>query len=399
MAQPGIIRLWDSGVYWATLEHNGQGIYTWKNLDSWLDLIAGRTVDGGIPVQVIYTFGSVPLWAAPGGAKCCENSGTSSPPSDLTTSGSTFFNQFVTALVNHCSPAGNCVKNIIKYYEAWNEANHSSTACSANSGGYYWAGSTLQLYQMWSPAAAIIQGVVSGVTLTTPSWVNTTGFATWIDCWLNDELNNGVISQIYNYHEYLQDDTPEFRCCGGGTEDAVLIAPNYTVMGWTPLPLWKTETNFNTTTYSCNLSIYSADDCTGQILRWQLLNSSNSVLSLNWYEWFRMIGTSGDQYDIAYYYMIQYLEGGNLTAPCSSSGGAPTYTCPFIESDGSTALFVWTPNTSGTTYTVPSGYVDYLDQAGVSHGTSGGSVISITVQPIMLEKNTVKRHCGPCDLS
>jgi hypothetical protein len=88
----------------------------WDDLDTWLDLIAQRQ-----PTVVMYTFGLVPCWISTAG---CDGKGwgsghnySPSPPSDLTSSGSPSFNSFVEALVQHCSPAGHCVKDYIKYCE------------------------------------------------------------------------------------------------------------------------------------------------------------------------------------------------------------------------------------------------------------------------------------------
>src|ERR1700678_1366010 len=137
-SQPGTVRLWDAGTDWYELE-TAPGTYTWTSLDTWLDMIAEHQ-----PLAVIYTFGSVPCWIS---TASCSGTGwtalwTPSPPTDLTASGSPSFNNFVTALVQHCSPAGHCVKNYIKVFEMWNEANLPK----------YWTGTQPQLYDMFESA-------------------------------------------------------------------------------------------------------------------------------------------------------------------------------------------------------------------------------------------------------
>jgi hypothetical protein len=114
-SQPGTVRLWQSGTEWGLLS-TGDNSYDWAYLDTWLDLIAQRQ-----PTVVMYTFGLVPCWISTAG---CDGKGwgsghnySPSPPSDLTSSGSPSFNSFVEALVQHCSPAGHCVKDYIKYCE------------------------------------------------------------------------------------------------------------------------------------------------------------------------------------------------------------------------------------------------------------------------------------------
>ena len=123
------------------------------------------------------------------------------------------------------------------------------------------------------------------------------------------------------------------------------------------------------------------------IVRWQLLHASNGAVSVDWYKWNESIGLNS-QYETAYYYMMQYLVGGKFAAPCSFTpgGGSSTWTCNFTEAKGTTALWVWTPNEAGTTFTVPSGYIDYVDLSGNSTPVTAGSSITIGVLPIMLEQ-------------
>ena len=116
-SQPGTVRLWDSGTNWADI-NSADGTYNWKTLDTWLDLIAQHQ-----PRAVIYTFGHVPCWIS--SASCNDGQNWSpSPPRDLTSSGSPSFDAYVTALMQHCSPAGNCIKDFIKYWEMWNEPDN-----------------------------------------------------------------------------------------------------------------------------------------------------------------------------------------------------------------------------------------------------------------------------------
>src|SRR5262252_8114861 len=103
VAQPGMLRLWDSQVQWHLL-NNGRGSYNWRVLDAYLDAIATHQ-----PRDAMYTFGYTPCWDTKG--ECERAWGSTYPPDDLTVSGSQSFNAFVTALVTHCSPAGHCVKD------------------------------------------------------------------------------------------------------------------------------------------------------------------------------------------------------------------------------------------------------------------------------------------------
>ncbi len=275
-----------------------------------------------------------------------------------------------------------CVKDVIKEYEMWNEANATS----------FWnvtpaATSAQDLYCMAAPAAKIIKANVTGAKLLTPSINAATGYATWMDDWLADEVSGGIISNLYNFHTYLKDSTPETIY---STVVVNQLAPNSSVTGWTALPWLVSETNWDPSLLACDTTLYTVADCTGQVVRWQAILNSEGALNLSWYWWNATIGDLGasTNYATAYYYMMQYMVGGQFTAACSdtTSGGIQTWTCPFTESGGTTALFVWTPTESGTTYTVPTGYVDYKDLSGSTHTVTAGSNITIGVEPFLLEQ-------------
>lgn len=400
-AQPGLLRLHDAGTYWSQLNPSS-GTYDFTNLDEWLDLIAQHQ-----PVAVTQVFTWVPCWDSTAGTCGIDPvapSGTNGIPGDLTASGSPSFNAFVTAFVQHCSPAGNCVNNLIKYYEMWNEWDIS----------YHWTGCGTMtqcaqaLYEMVAPAAQIIKTSVPNAVIFTPSATPASGtyqcdFLTW----LNLEDTNGRISDWMTWHVYLttpdgsSTNKPEDQWANynqnflniqaGGSVSGCGASPT---SNWTTVPWANTETNFSgsaTVDYECP-AIYSAEDCTGQIVRWQILHDSigtdgpnNAASGLFWYFWLDTIG-SNSQYETAYYYMMQYMVGGKFTAPASSPDN-DTWTAPFLESDGQTeALWVWTTNEAGVSFTVPSGYVDYKDLQGNTTNVSAGQWITLSVQPFLLEQ-------------
>jgi hypothetical protein len=386
VAQPGTLRLWDSQVSWSYLMtgySGGVGTYNWAQLDGYLNDIAAHQ-----PINVNYVFACVPAFVASGAIGTtpgsCGNGtpqGSASPPNDLAANGSPAFTQFVTDLMNHCSAAGNCVKNLITGYELWNEANVSSGT------GARWAGTQLQLYQMVAPAVQIIHAQNPNALIFTPSITATAG--TWMTTWLQTEVANGIISNRYNIHQYLNNSIPEIAMTSTGAD----LAPNTPgkVAGWKTLPWIMGETGYDNVTipYDCNAgntgTPYSTEDCVGQMVRWNLLLFSNGGAGLYWYYWNTDIG-SDPQYATAYNSMMQYLVGGTFGGPCALLSGT-TWTCPFTESNGTAALWVWTTDEGGTSFTVPSGYVDDRGLTGASPTTvSGGESISISVEPILLEQ-------------
>ncbi|HTW58447.1 MAG TPA: hypothetical protein VMD99_09960 [Terriglobales bacterium] len=387
-AQPGTLRLHDAGTHWSTIDE-GNGVYNWTTLDQWLDLIAQHQ-----PVKVIQTFTWVPCYLV--GAKQCLGpptapSGTNVPPGDLTANGSPAFNAFVTAFVQHCSPNGNCVSKLIKAYEMWNEWDIN----------YHWTGTMEQVYQMIAPAVAIIRANVPNALILTPSATpdsdTAVGYQADFQNWLNYENEHGRISDWVDWHVYLSvnsttTNTPEVQWEKYSANYLAILA---STPGWETTPWVDTETNFNGApppglNYTCPAAQYTPDDCTGQIVRWQLLHASNGARGLAWYKWNSTIGLNS-QYETAYQYMMQYLNAGTFPSPCSvaATPGAPTWTCTFTESNGTKALWVWTPSESGMNYMVPSGYADYRDLKGGKTNVSASQIITIGVEPIMLEAGSV----------
>jgi hypothetical protein len=382
-AQPGIVRLWDTGVSWKSLNPSS-GSYSWTELDDWLDLIAAKQ-----PRAAVYTIGWTPYWDAPSGTCQTINAsdGSPCPPTDLISSGSATFNSFISALVGHCSPNNHCVSTYIKYFELWNEPDVSDR----------WTGTAAQLYQMMAPAVTIIKNNVSGVKILSPplTYVNENDgtYRAWQCSWLAQEVSNGILSDIYAVHKYWQQSTPENQL----SEIASELAPNTSydstcsASGWTTLPAWLTETNYQNqgmpgTPYVCDTSLYSTSDCAGQIVRAQLLftggGSGLGMSNVDWYSWLPAVGDVTLS-DTVYYYMMKYLVGGTLES-CNNVSGT-IWSCSFTEANGANALWIWTPTAAGTAFIVPSGYTDYRDLGGGTTGVTGGQTITIGPEPIMLE--------------
>jgi hypothetical protein len=373
-SQPGMVRLWSSGTSWALL-NTDRGTYDWKTLDTWLDLIVEHQ-----PRKTIYTFGQVPCWIASG---TCTHHGWGSgeswsptPPSDLTSNGSPSFTAFVRELVTHCSPAGHCVKNRIKYWEMWNEASNIPQ----------WTGTQKQLYEMFKPVIPIIRDQVPGAIVSTPPISG--GNTTWMASWLALENNNGRLSDYYGFHVYLLDVPPETRI----RMVERMVAAKNNAAGWTNTPWMNSETNFqNVGVYSCS-TLYSRADCQGQIVRWHVLQyalqagggGGGGAFFIGWFDWDNSISDGG--YDTYYYTMMQWLTGGTFTAPCANKG--TVYTCPLKEPSGTLALIVW--NAAGDSdYKPATEYVDYKyfndTYGGATKSISPGQATRIGVQPVMFE--------------
>jgi hypothetical protein len=357
VAQPGMIRLWDSQVQWHAL-NPARGTYNWQTLDKYLDVVAAHQ-----PRDVMYTFGYTPCWVAK--APCATKwPGSGYPPNDLTANGSPSFNAFVEALVDHCSPAGHCVKDSIKYWEMWNEPNAQ----------HFYTGTVPQLYSLMAPAIAIVRKKVSGVTVLTPPVMRAD--SDWMQDWMKEEDSHGRLSDIFSFHLYLLDKTPEERF---GMVKKIVDMKNH-APGWSSMPWMDGETNFDPVIYLCN-SKYAPEDCVGQVVRWQLLHFGYGAMQLSWFYFNTTIGRN-PEYATAYKTMMDWVVGGHFTAECSAKGDV--YSCPFIQANGHHAMFVWSVNGKGK-YVPSSEYVDYKDLDGNTAKVSSGQPAPIGVKPIMLE--------------
>jgi hypothetical protein len=371
VSQPGTVRLWQSGTEWAFLS-TGPGSYDWKNLDIWLDLIAAHQ-----PRAVMYTFGLVPCWIA---TVSCDHKGwgfghnfAGGPPQDLTSDGSPSFNNFVKALLQHCSAAGHCVKDYIQYWEMWNEANLTS----------FWNGTPAQLYDMFKPVIAIIRNNVSGAVTSTPPICG--GDSTWMASWLSLENKNGRLSDYYGIHIYMRDDAPELRL---GMLKKMLDTKN--AAGWTSTPWMNTETNYDNVTFTCSPK-YTLEDCRGQLVRWHVLQfayqgGAGGAFNIGWYRWDSIVK---DGYDTYYYTMMQWLTGATFTVSCINQG--TVWSCPLTEAGGNSALMVW--DTAGeSVYTPATQFVDFRKFDGTYGGQtikiSPGQKVTIGVVPFMFESST-----------
>jgi hypothetical protein len=308
--------------------------------------------------------------------------------------GSCAFNTFVTALVNHCTSAQPtvCFYNTFNIVEGWNEPNNSFF-CNP---GYC---NIPQIVQMLEGAIPIIRAKMTGSGGTNQVIVQsvaTTAAAAASGLVLATESANGVLSDYFAWHQYFStapNVAPE-TIVGNMKTIANQRSSN---VGFANTPARITETSWqsNSTPYGCSQgSPWTQADCIGQMVRWQLLADSNGIGGLDWYNGDGNI-LKVSAYQGAYYWQQQYLNGGHFTAVCSNSG--QTYTCPFVESNGTTALWVYLycPNNgsyatcaaNGTSYTVPAGYVDYrLLNGGLIVVANPGQSITIGVQPFMLEQ-------------
>jgi len=369
----------DTGTTWHRLSP-GPKAYKWDNLDRWLDSIAAHQ-----PRAVLFTFNRVPCWNASEAREACTSRGSPGspfPPSDLTASGSPSFNAFVEALTKHCSPAGHCVKDYIKYFELWNEPNARR----------YWNASVQELYQMVKPAAAIVRANVPGVLISTPAPFKVEN-PSWMDEWLAQENKSGRISDIYGFHAYIgpgkiwntAEDAPEKRF------DALVVpmVAKKNSAGWNTTPWMNTETGFlgggPFMPTDCPLNQGATDViCDAYLARWFVLQFAYGAQHIDWY-WFSTIGHQ----DAAYDQVMRWLVGSHFTGPCTNKGSV--YECRLVQASDRNALIVWDADStcSGETcrtksYTVGSQFRSVKDLSGKAATIPANHVVDIGAKPILI---------------
>lgn len=382
---PELLRLHDSKTFWSAMQQSSTS-WNWTDLDAYLELLAGHPGEVGTE-----QFTSVPCWdSSTGQCGIIANypNGTNGYPSDLTPGGSPSFNAFVAAFVQHCNSNGHCVKDYIQVYQMWNEWNLS----------VHWVGTMQQVYWMVAPAVAIVRAKVPNALIIMPSSTPASdtglGYEADFQNWLNYENTHGRISDWIDWHLYLTHTggttfTPEQQTANYMTGTGNYLAMQNSTPGWNVTPWVDSETNFSAgTNYACP-SPYSEADCAGQIARWQILHDSNGAAGVWWYYWNQTIGngpTTPVSYATVYQTLQSLLVGGYFTASAASDGNTPaTWTAPFLESNGHSAVWVWTDSEASKTYTVPSGYSDYRDLNGGTTTVTNGEGITITTLPVMLE--------------
>lgn len=146
----------------------------------------------------------------------------------------------------------------------------------------------------------------------------------------------------------------------------------------------------NNLTVNVTQGPYSETDCASQPARWQLIHASNGAVGVWWYyiDYTILKGpTAPTSYSTIYGNLQPMLIGGYFTAAASSNGLNPaTWSAPFIEASGTAALWLWTDNEGGISYTVPAGYVDYRDLFGNTIPVTTGQSLAVGNVPILLEQ-------------
>ena len=358
----GHLRLWDSGVRWSQI-NTSRGYINWAALDAWVSLAQSKGV------ELIYTFGSTPVWASTNKYQtgCAYGDGTCAPPNY------TDWEEFVGQVATR-------YKGKIKYYEIWNEPNHSQ----------YWTGSTSQMVELSRRAANLIRGIDSNARILSPSptWASTTAWD-WMNAYLN--AGGGSYFDIVAFHAYTGNQKAEttFYIIDGIKK----VLASHSISR----PLWITEAGWGR-----NSVISDASTQTGFLAQRLLLTWSRGVSRYYWYQWDNLswgtLWTSSGgttQAGIAYGQVYRWLVGNKLSSLCSQNSTTYTWQCPITRADGVKTIAVWNA-TGSKSFPVPSGFTKYQDLAGVTRSISG-SYVTVGWKPILLVGGTTTTTSGGSD--
>ena len=356
----GGIRLWDNHTSWSYLNPS-RGVYDWTLLDQWLDLAESHHVD------VLYTFGITPSWAAANPALACPyHPGACSPPADLRD-----WDAFVRSVVLHANGR-------IKYWELWNEPNLAE----------FWSGDIQTLAAVSQRAYTIIKSIdPNAVVLTPAATASPSNFAAWLTSYF--AAGGGDSADIVAFHGYL----PPTAAAPERVKDVIdSINTAMSRSGLGGKPVWDTEASWGTTDQLPDLDAQAAYVARAYILRWSL-----GVQRFYWYAWNSPLwgalwSASTNNIlkpGIAFGETYKWLVGATLSSPCSVASDS-TWTCLLSRPGGYNAEMIWNTAATGTStrpFAVAGGFAQYRDLDGNITSISG-STVPIGSKPILLESFT-----------
>ncbi len=427
-------RLWDDGFKWAQLE-SADGVYT-SAFTSTMSKFLGPSYaqDTTCPVDVLYTFGATPAWAAlPGSDPKCSGPTTSGgkdtagciPPKDLDSNAAdcnankspgtscgngadALFQSFVYKVVS-------TYKGQIKYYECWNEPDGAGNFWSNDTsfGGTGHAPTAkdqpplIRLVRMCYDVMQIVHQVDPAAKVLSPSFHGPTAL-TWMHyfattsvdqpgcsgacsaalggaTWSASTVTGAQTFDITNAH---------LRGTDNAEPEAFLTAYQSAAMeiknDGLPATFFDDEwgpVNQSSPPDAANLDILASYVSRSLALR----ASVYPGLSRVWfYQWDSPDGTGvssleGNIAGTAWDVTASWLTGSTMKA-CTSSG--TVWQCPGTTGKGVSFIIAWDTSQScasgcTTTNSTFPGYAHYTDLLGDEHAASGG-VVPLGLKPVLV---------------
>lgn len=299
----GSIRTWDArGLQWPDIEpHPGE--YHWDTLDRFV-AVAGQKY-----LQIVYTFGRVPQWAAlQPQAKCAYGPGQCSPPRlDA-------FGRFVRAIATRYHAR-------ISVWELWNEPDFPD----------FFSGNLDQLVQTVRVADSEIFHVQATATVLSPAPAGPDGFH-WMARFL--ERGGRGAFNVLAFHCYPKGNLYGLLALVDGYKETLKSAD------LAKMPLWCTEGSWGDAKDHFS-SRFGGD--AAYLTKFHLVLFASGVDRVFWYAWNNakwgtlVTGTGESTAAKAYRTVRSWLAESQL-GPCRIQGSA--WTCAFYDAAGEGEI-VW----------------------------------------------------------
>jgi hypothetical protein len=374
------IRLWDVGVFWASLNPS-EGVFDWTKMDPVVKKIQDNDN------KILYVLGGfIPQWAStnPNGTGCPYGNGTCYAPTIDA------WKKFVTAITTRYD--GNHGYGKIDYWEIWNEPNTPFW-------GEFWgkvSDSYTKMVELAKAAYPIIKAADPNNVVVSPSPQGSNGYK-WLDPYFaagGDQYTDAIA-----FHSYLFGGQPELVT--PFVENVEAVQAKYPALAGKPL--WDTEHCWGDD-FSSNPWLFAAndDEQSAWIARHKIVSALSGIKGSFWYMWNgwegqphygwlynqtgKIIRKPGIAYNEVYKWLVNADIGtGTITGSSSLEG---VYQCQLARPNGYKGLIVWASSENPRftkTFTVPDGYIKYRTLDGKTVDTSGGSVLTLTMKPILLE--------------
>jgi len=346
----GSLRTWDMNISWSDIVSE-RSHYDWSIFDAIVELAASHDVD------IVYTFGRTPQWAARDPkAHSPYGPGQCSPPAQVSD-----WEDFVRAVVTRA--AGR-----IKFWEIWNEPQESIFYC----------GDIPTMVELQKTAYAIIKSARKDFQVLTPS--PTGGYG---PSWMSRLLSSGGgnYADILAFHGYWDADAQSLPAIVSRFRT---VAQHAHQAG---KPMWDTEAGWGQSPRDMDPSRQAAFLAKYYLLHWSL-----GIERLYWYSYDNELGwgtlwdrkTGIRQPGIAYREVRSWMVGATMADRCAPEHAVnPLWACGLTRPNGYRALALWTEG--GTQKYVTKGqFKHYRDLAGARHDIRDG-VVTVTSSPILLE--------------
>jgi polysaccharide biosynthesis protein PslG len=345
----GSLRTWDMNISWSDIAVE-RGRYDWDKFDAIVDLAASHGI------ELVYTFGRTPRWAARApDAAGAYGLGQCSPPAHLSD-----WEDFVRAVVARA--AGR-----IKFWEIWNEPQDRNFYC----------GDIPMMVMLQKAAYAIVKQQDSELQVLTPSPTGGLG-PSWM--WRFLSSGGGDYADIIGFHGYWDADALSLPAVVSRFK-AVAQARNATK------PMWDTEAGWGENPPNMDPTSKAAFLAKYYLLHWSL-----GIRRLYWYSYDNELGwgTLWDQKiglllpGLAYHEVRSWMVDATMSQPCAAdSTRNPVWTCGLVRPGGYHALAIWAEGPPRT-YRIEGDFPRYRNLAGERYTVRNGEV-TVTASPILLE--------------